>query len=55
MYIIRLVVCGGLFAFGYYLGRQSTRLELLQGQSEEFENPGQANEGEKANPDKGDQ
>lgn len=39
MSILRLLVCGGLFAAGYYLGRQSCRLEFHQGQGEGFEQP----------------
>ena len=31
---MRLLVCGGLFAAGYYLGRQSYRLEVERGQSD---------------------
>lgn len=54
MSIMRLLVCGGLFAFGYYLGRQSSRLELLQGQPEEFGNPDSGSEAEKPNSDKRD-
>jgi len=32
MSILRLVVGAGLFAFGYYLGRQSGRMEVLHGE-----------------------
>ena len=32
MSIMRLIVGAGLFAFGYYLGRQSGRLEALHGE-----------------------
>lgn len=32
MSIMRLLVGAGLFAFGYYLGRQSGRLEALHGE-----------------------
>lgn len=39
MSILRLVLCGGLFVAGYYLGRQSCRLESLQDQGEGFEHP----------------
>ena len=55
MSIMRLLVCGGLFALGYYLGRQSSRLESFQGQSEELGNPGPVPGAENVNPDKGDQ
>lgn len=48
--ILRLVVCGGLFAFGYYLGRKSSRLESLQDQTDAFENSGSASEPDKMNP-----
>lgn len=48
--ILRLVVCGGLFAFGYYLGRKSSRLESLQGQPDVFENSSSASEPDKMNP-----
>ena len=30
---MRLLVCGGLFVAGYYLGRQSIRMELDRDQS----------------------
>jgi len=36
---VRLLVCGGLFAAGYYLGRQSCRLESEQNEAGLFENP----------------
>ena len=32
MSILRLVVGAGLFAFGYYLGRKSGRMEALHGE-----------------------
>lgn len=32
MSILRLIVGAGLFAFGYYLGRQSGRREALHGE-----------------------
>ena len=37
--LMRLVVCGGLFVAGYYLGRQSYRLESQQDQPDMFEDP----------------
>ena len=36
---LRLLVCGGLFAAGYYLGRQSCRMESEQDQSGIFDEP----------------
>lgn len=41
---MRMVVCGGLFVAGYYLGRQSCRLELQQDQPDLFEDLGAAPE-----------
>lgn len=43
---VRLVVCGGLFVAGYYLGRQSCRLEmeLRRYQQEDVEKPGSVSE-----------
>lgn len=46
--VMRVLVCGGLFAYGYYLGRQSCRLELLQDQSSEFEDSDPAPKPDKA-------
>ena len=37
---LRLLVCGGLFVAGYYLGRQSYRLESQQDFTEAPEQPG---------------
>jgi len=42
--LMRMVVCGGLFVAGYYLGRQSYRLESQQDQPDMFEDPGAAPE-----------
>ncbi len=52
--VMRLAVCGGLFAFGYYLGRQSCRLESLQGPPDAFENPDFSPEPDKADPEQQD-
>lgn len=49
--IMRLFVGAGLFAFGYYLGRQSCRFESLQQQSDEFEAPASTPKPEKVNPE----
>jgi hypothetical protein len=48
---VRLVVCGGLFAAGYYLGRQSCRLESEQDQSGLFEDPDAVPESMAVDPD----
>lgn len=40
--LMRLLVGAGLFAFGYYLGRQSSRLESMQDQPDAFEDPAPA-------------
>ena len=42
--LMRMVVCGGLFVAGYYLGRQSYRLESQQDQPDMFEDPDAAPE-----------
>lgn len=50
--VMRLLVGAGLFAFGYYLGRQSCRLEALQDQPGAFEDPNNsAPPPEKVDPD----
>jgi len=36
---MRLLVCGGLFVAGYYLGRQSCRLESQMDQADAPEQP----------------
>jgi hypothetical protein len=43
MSFARLLVGAGLFAFGYYLGRQSGRMEALQGEFQAFEDLEPAN------------
>ena len=48
---VRLVVCGGLFAAGYYLGRQSCRLESEQDQPGLFEEPEAVAESNAVDPD----
>ena len=35
--LLRLAVCGGLFVAGYYLGRQSFRLELQRDLQDAFD------------------
>ncbi len=45
--ILRLVVGAGLFAFGYYLGRQSCRFESLEDQPGGLEVPVPAPEPDK--------
>jgi hypothetical protein len=37
--LLRLAVCGGLFVAGYYLGRQSYRLELQRELQNAFDGP----------------
>ena len=37
--LLRLAVCGGLFVAGYYLGRQSYRLELQRELQDAFDGP----------------
>ena len=37
--VLRLVVCGGLFIAGYYLGRQSCKFEALHGHPDDFGSP----------------
>ena len=37
---MRLLVCGGLFVAGYYLGRQSLRLESEQDLADPHGSPG---------------
>ena len=37
---VRLLVCGGLFVAGYYLGRQSHRLESQQNLADASAQPG---------------
>lgn len=49
--LVRLVVCGGLFAAGYYLGRQSCRLESEQDQPGFFEEPDAVPESNAVDPD----
>ena len=41
---MRMVVCGGMFVAGYYLGRQSYRLESEQDQPDMFADPDAAPE-----------
>ena len=48
---MRLLVCGGLFVAGYYLGRQSYRLELAQN-PDDPEQAGAAPEAAAPSPDK---
>lgn len=40
MGFMRLLVCGGLFVAGYYLGRQSCRLESQMDQADAPGQPG---------------
>lgn len=49
---MRLVVCGAIFAAGYYLGRQSYRMESEQDQPDIFEDPDAAPGSHNVNPDK---
>lgn len=37
--VVRLLVCGGMFVAGYFLGRQSVRMELQQDQYDTFDEP----------------
>ena len=40
--VMRLLVCGGLFVAGYYLGRQAHRLQSSQDQQDATDMPGQS-------------
>ncbi len=42
--LMRMVVCAGMFVAGYYLGRQSYRLESQQDQPDMFDGPDAAPE-----------
>ncbi len=45
---VRLLVCGGLFVAGYYLGRQSLRLESQEELVDSYGSPGDAADSDEA-------
>lgn len=49
---LRLVVCGGLFVAGYYLGRRSCQMESEQDPFGMFEEPDAVPESDALDPDK---